>query len=205
MATNKDNGYDGIDLTAQESIDPKTGRVMKWKRAPRNMGNLSLWDNSIPERAYKLSLLGLTEEQISVAFGISPRTLTRWKQQHPALGRAITLGGREADAHVAKALYKRATGYKTTKVSVNVVDKKVVKTEYEEEVAPDTTAAIFWLKNRQKEKWADVWKVDHTHTIAFQLPQNDVSDISVEELTVMKDMAIQKSDLLKQLQQSTDN
>lgn len=31
---------------------------------------------------------------------------------------------------------------------------KVVK-ETEEEVAPDVTAAIFWLKNRKPEEWRD--------------------------------------------------
>ncbi len=32
-------------------------------------------------------------------------------------------------------------------------------------VPPDTNAAIFWLKNRRKELWRDVHKIEHAHEI----------------------------------------
>ena len=35
--------------------------------------------------------------------------------------------------------------------------------EVTEEVAPDTTACIFWLKNRQREHWRD--KTEHDVTV----------------------------------------
>ena len=33
---------------------------------------------------------------------------------------------------------------------------------YREHVPPDTTAAIFWLKNRDPARWRDAWQVEHS-------------------------------------------
>jgi hypothetical protein len=37
-----------------------------------------------------------------------------------------------------------------------------VYAKYREKMAPDTTACIFWLKNRRKDEWRD--KLDHEHS-----------------------------------------
>jgi hypothetical protein len=42
---------------------------------------------------------------------------------------------------------------------------------YVEHVAPDTTAAIFWLKNRRPDLWRD--KQDHQH----ELGENAISQL----------------------------
>ena len=60
-----------------------------------------------------------------------------------------------ADANVASRLYSRAIGYDTgTKFATNE-GRITDKVEYIEHYPPDTTAAIFWLKNRQPAKWRD--------------------------------------------------
>jgi hypothetical protein len=33
---------------------------------------------------------------------------------------------------------------------------------YVEDVPPDTTAAIFWLKNKDPAHWRDAWQVEHS-------------------------------------------
>jgi hypothetical protein len=38
--------------------------------------------------------------------------------------------------------------------------KKPVYAPYVEHVPPDTTAAIFWLKNRDPARWRDAWQID---------------------------------------------
>ena len=40
--------------------------------------------------------------------------------------------------------------------------KKPVYAPYREHVPPDTTAAIFWLKNRDPARWRDAWQMEHT-------------------------------------------
>lgn len=74
---------------------------------------------------------------------------------------AINEGRSYSDSMVEDALYRRALGGKTTET------RKIGKTDasgkvkpekveiIEKEVLPDTAAAIFWLKNRQPDKWRD--------------------------------------------------
>jgi hypothetical protein len=40
--------------------------------------------------------------------------------------------------------------------------EKPVYAPYVEHVPPDTTAAIFWLKNRDPQHWRDVQNLEHT-------------------------------------------
>ena len=69
------------------------------------------------------------------------------------------------DFEVENALLKRALGYnyteKTYETNYNETLGRYVKTltkEVTKQVSPDTTALIFWLKNRKPEKWRD--KID---------------------------------------------
>lgn len=55
---------------------------------------------------------------------------------------------------VAESLFKRATGYKARKVVTASFQGEITDTkEVDEEVVPDTTAIIFWLKNRRPDLW----------------------------------------------------
>ena len=60
-----------------------------------------------------------------------------------------------ADANVADRLYQRAMGYEAPDVDIRVVDGQIIETPLTKYYPPDTPAAIFWLKNRQKAKWRD--------------------------------------------------
>jgi hypothetical protein len=108
-------------------------------------------------RVYKLALLGATDAQIADFLGISTATLDAWKNEHPRFLSALKRGKDAADAMVAKSLYHRALGYKHKAVKIFADPKtgaeKIV--EYVEHYAPDTTACIFWLKNRQRAAWRD--------------------------------------------------
>ncbi|OES45244.1 hypothetical protein [Domibacillus iocasae] len=55
-----------------------------------------------------------------------------------------------------------------------VLEKKVVK-----QVSPDTTAQIFWLKNRKPAEWRDKREIEHGGEITNNI---DLSGLSVEEL-----------------------
>ena len=99
---------------------------------------------------------GLTDEQIATNCGITATTLYDWKNRFPKISEALKKGKEVVDIQVENALLKRALGYRYEEVtrektldpetgfSCLTVTKKVTK-----EVAPDTTAQIFWLKNRR--------------------------------------------------------
>ena len=44
---------------------------------------------------------------------------------------------------------------------------KVIRVETVEHYPPDTTAMIFWLKNRQPDRWRDRAEVEHQHLFNF--------------------------------------
>lgn len=105
---------------------------------------------------------GLTDEQIASSMGINVATLYRWKKKECKICEALKKGKEVVDIQVENALLKRALGYDYQEQKVEVSEKdgrKVIQTM--KHVPPDTTAQIFWLKNRRPEKWRDKPIVDN--------------------------------------------
>lgn len=95
---------------------------------------------------------GLTNEQIASNMGVAESTLYKWKNEQVEISEALKRGKEVADYEVENALFKRATGFRYVEVTK---ENGVVVKEVTKEVAPDTTAAIFWLKNRKPSEWRD--------------------------------------------------
>jgi len=113
---------------------------------------------------------GLSEEQIAKNMGVSRSTLSDYKVKYPDILSAIKNSKEVADREVENALFNKARGYtvslkKPIKVRHTEYDevsgRKVAeyeKIEYIEEevhIPADTTAQIFWLKNRKPNEWRD--------------------------------------------------
>jgi transposase-like protein len=129
---------------------------------------------------------GLTDEQISHNMGIKRQTLYDWKKKYPDISDALKRGKEVVDRQVENALLKRALGYRYTEetyetesVPVEIEDEEGnVKKTYErveylskkvvKEVHPDTTAAIFWLKNRRPDKWRDKQQIEHSGVVGHK-------------------------------------
>jgi len=75
----------------------------------------------------------------------------------------LKIGKAEADSRVERSLFERANGYSydAVKIFMPAGAKKPVYAPYVEHVPPDTTAAIFWLKNRDPAHWRDAWQLEH--------------------------------------------
>lgn len=104
---------------------------------------------------------GLTDEQIASNMGISRSTLNAWKNRYPDISDTLKKGKEVVDRLVENALLKRALGYEYEEISDKyeegiLTEHKVTK----KRVVPDTTAQIFWLKNRKPEDWRDKREVD---------------------------------------------
>lgn len=100
---------------------------------------------------------GATDFEIADSLGVSVRTLYRWKAEHEDFRHSLKVAKDIADERVIRSLYQRAVGYEQDSVKIFMpagADKPVIA-EYIEKIAPDTTAAIFWLKNRQRKDWQD--------------------------------------------------
>ena len=113
---------------------------------------------------------GLTDEQICHNMGIHVATLCDWKNRFPQLSESLKKGKAPVDQQVENALFKRAIGYQYEEIITDVEEyptaqvdengqtivKEIRKTRTILKTAlPDTTAQIFWLKNRRPDRWRD--------------------------------------------------
>ena len=130
-----------------------------------------------------MAAMGATNEEIADAIGISKRTIIRWAKEHESFGKALAEGKAVSDAKVIRSLYQRATGYDYTE------EKKVVEFDKDgnvkpgkvetikKHVPPDVAAQCFWLKNRQRDRWADrpqyIPEADDEEQTVFYLPEKE--------------------------------
>lgn len=101
---------------------------------------------------------GLTDEQIANNIGISVSCLNNWKNKYVEILESLKRGKEVIDRQVENALLKRALGYEyteTTREYIPELDEMKTTKKVTKQVAPDTTAQIFWLKNRKPDKWRD--------------------------------------------------
>lgn len=117
---------------------------------------------------------GLIDKQIAHNMGVAWSTLKIWKNRFPELAEAISKSKEVVDREVENALYKRALGYWVTETETTTFSDGTTKTtEKRRHIVPDTTAQIFWLKNRKPDEWRE--KNDLTLT-----PSNGVLESLME-------------------------
>lgn len=113
-------------------------------------------------RLVELATKGATDEQLALAANVSIPTLKAYKARHPDFLAALKNAKDIADDLVEASLYLKATGYTHRSIKFFCYEGAIVSEEYDEHFAPDTTAMIFWLKNRRPQQWRDVHKLEHT-------------------------------------------
>lgn len=148
------------------------------KAKPEAVGRPSKYKPDYAEQAIKLCMLGMTDAEMASFFEVSESTLNLWKEVHPEFSESIKKGKAAADADVASRLYHRAMGYDHPEDDIRVVSGEIVITPTIKHYPPDTTAGIFWLKNRQRDKWRDKVEtevtgkdggpVDHSLRVTFE-------------------------------------
>lgn len=127
-------------------------------------GRPSKFKPEFVDQARKLCELGATDEEVAEFFEVSARTVYRWQTEHEAFCQALKAGKVAADERVERSLYHRAVGYTFDAEKVFQFQGEVVRAPIREHVPPDTTAAIFWLKNRRPEIWRDLSRQEVTHS-----------------------------------------
>lgn len=133
-----------------------------------------------PQIAEGLARRGLTLEEIASVFGKSVRTLARWAADNPDFRQALKQGRDDADARVEQSLFSRAIGGQI--IERRTVTRKGGDEEYIEKLAPsDTTACIFWLKNRRPDSWRDKANVELTGADGGPI-QHDFTDTETASL-----------------------
>lgn len=104
---------------------------------------------------------GLTEEQIANNIGISRSTLNEWKKKFSDISDTLKQSKEIADRQVENALHKTALGFYYEEDMVTNQGDVVRVKKYSK---PNTTAQIFWLKNRKPANWRDKQEIEQTNT-----------------------------------------
>ncbi len=125
-----------------------------------DVGRPSKFKPEYVEQGRKLAHLGATDREVADFFEGAESTVHLWKHQHPEFSEALKVGKDAADDRVEQSLYRRALGYTHDAVKIMTVEGAVVREPFVEHYPPDTTAAIFWLKNRRKGEWRDKTETD---------------------------------------------
>lgn len=101
----------------------------------------------------KLAGFGLIDTEIADYLGIVESTFYKWKNDYPEFSEALKTGKLKADAKVIKSLHKRALGYKHPEDKIFIQEGSTIVVPTIKHYPPDTTAIIYWLSNRQPDKW----------------------------------------------------
>lgn len=131
-------------------------------------GRPTKYKKEYAEQAYKLCLLGATDEELADFFDTTFQTVNAWKKAHPEFLESLKDGKERADAEIAKSLYHRAKGYEHSDIHISNYQGEITKTPIIKHYPPDTGAAMAWLKNRQPKKWRDKQEIEHSGSVKLE-------------------------------------
>jgi DNA-binding XRE family transcriptional regulator len=186
-----------------KSIEPETTET-GLVEGEQLHGN-SKYKHEYNEQAYRLCLLGATDEEMAEFFHVTEQTVNNWKTDYPSFFASIKEGKITADAGMAESLYKRGRGYQYTEVRTKqelvnndeddsgIADgemKIVEVTTTVKEMAPDTGAAFIWLKNRRPGNWRDKHDLTIHHKIDKDMMDRLATDM-IERLERSRERQIQ--------------
>ena len=154
---------------------------MTKKKTTKKIGRTSKYKPKYAEVAERLCQeKGYTDKNLAIHFKVSEATINRWKNEFCEFCESLKKGKDDFDSRVVEqALLKRAVGYSYVETTreLQSENEEVIDDEDEESeisiqtlavtkkvtkhMAPDVTAEIFWLKNRQPQRWSDMKEIEH--------------------------------------------
>lgn len=157
----------------------------------RCVRDLRVYDKkTMPTMAFRYCLVGASNHELSLMFGVEERTICYWLKNYTDFGEAVERGRLVADSDVADALLTRAKGYDRYIDKAYVVDGKIEIVQLRQHIPADVTAAKFWLTNRQKDKWQSVpdIAIDNMQVYAPVIKRFDGSVDDIDAVAMVRGM-----------------
>ena len=161
-------------------------------------GKATTYHESFAKRMFGLAQIGLTIEQLALAFGVGMTTINNWMTKHDAFQFAYDSGKDIHDHSVQKSLLQRAQGYTYEETKhfsgVDAMGREWTRTVTSTKVVlPDVTAQIFWLKNRHPLDWRDVHRAEINSNVNMNLKSTlKLELLSPEEREMIEAVAIKQ-------------
>ena len=164
-------------------VKPPTGHV-------KNPGSKPVkWNPSMALFAMFFASEGYTEKEIATKLDVHEHTINYWKRTKPTFLEALKKGKDHYTDRVEQSLIENAVGYTHPAIHFSVIDDTVVETSYLKHYPPNVTAQIFYLKNRARDRWMDVHKIEgevnHRHVL-------DLTNCSDEQLDALETIGLTK-------------
>lgn len=137
-------------------------------------GRPTKFNGEVARTALKLYAKGFTDAEVAEFLEVVVATVHNWKNEHPEFLDAIKAAKVAWDSRVERKLAERAMGYshEAVKIFCNK-DGDITEARFTEHYPPDTAAGIFWLCNRQPDRWKQ--RVTHQGD-----PENPIVSETVE-------------------------
>lgn len=148
----------------------------------RGVGQPTKYKPEYDNIAKMLCERGAVDRELADALQVSTVTIQNWMSLYPSFGEAVRHGKAAVfDPKVERALAQRAIGYSVDCEEVKVTkDGDIIRYPVRKHFAPDVTACIFWLKNRQPKQWRDVQSHDHTFDWTKKSSKDLLEEIKTE-------------------------
>jgi len=162
------------------------------------MGRPGKYHPYMTEEVEKMAKFGLKNEEIAEFYGMHPKTLTKYIHLYPELERALYAGRDLNGQELVASLNKQAVGYEVEEFA----EERGVKKNGEEyvknrkyirkNIQPNANAAIFLLKTRFPNRFVEKSISENNSTLNVNINRLDLSDMSFEELMVMKKLGLKQ-------------
>ena len=171
-------------------VEKKMVRTKLPKQCVKNPGSKpAKWNHNMPLLSMFFASEGYTEKEIAIKLDVHVHTINYWKRTKPAFLEALSKGKDQYTNRVEKSLIENAVGYNHPAIHFSVINDKVVETPYIKHYPPNVTAQIFYLKNRARDRWMDVHKIEgqvnHRHVL-------DLTNCSLEQLNALETIGLTK-------------
>lgn len=129
--------------------------MIKQSAEKKKNGRPSGFDKLNLDHVKFLAEKGCTDKEMSDFFKIDKATWSNWKNEHPEFFASLKDWKVKADILVEKSLYQRAIGYSHPEEKIFCHEGEIIRAETIKHYPPSEVACIFWLKNRQPDKWRE--------------------------------------------------
>ncbi len=145
-------------------------------------GRPSKYESLDLEQVRKVASRGWTDKEMADFFDVAESTWNLWKIKHDEFSESLKDWKSEADQRVERSLYEKAVGYTHLDTKFASFEGRITDSvEYAKHYAPDTTAAIYWLNNRQPDKWKNIKQTEISGRDGAPIQIDNLSDIQIEQ------------------------
>ncbi|MDB4893130.1 MAG: hypothetical protein JWL61_4985 [Gemmatimonadetes bacterium] len=143
-------------------------------KALATVGRPTSYQSAYARMAATACELGATDADLAKLFDVAESTINLWKLEHPEFSESVKEAKSLLDQQVEQSLYRRAMGWEHDAVKIMAVAQgeglgsAIQEVPYVEHYPGDTTAMIFWLKNRQPARWRDRQEVEHSGKVGLE-------------------------------------